>query len=465
MDSTTRCRTTESCRQHTSTYRCHNDSTKLRLMCSNGGRIIPRSHDKSLCYVGGETRMVVVDRHTTLLDLTHHLSKTIFPSSSTDASSFTLKYQLPSEDLDSLISVTTDEDLENMIDEYNSSSRIRLFIFPTNPGSVSSIGSMKSKDWFLNALNGSNSGFSGTSSVNCLLDLDNIPEKKQACNKNTIMGNNLGQDVHSIPDSPMMETNSSFGSASSHANSPEICVNADDHPKIVGGGIEWQFSQMGVEKHHKHHDDPGSMASGSAMTSGTTIRDHSDPFFDFFERSEHQQKQYAGFELNSMDSILSNLNQSSPVSQIQSSGYNNQPCDLNTRINQISPQKIHNSTNQPSSTQLDSPGQPLHHQQPQFIPPFQNISHHPSVAVPAASYYRRHLPTDRQNTMYYIQGMKTEVPVYCRTTNAGAPQLVRVSSNIHQSTQPIYNATKPLLTAQYQKIALDSSVEASLQQP
>lgn len=39
---------------------------KLRLMCSYGGHIIPRPHDKSLCYVSGETRLVVVDRHSSL---------------------------------------------------------------------------------------------------------------------------------------------------------------------------------------------------------------------------------------------------------------------------------------------------------------------------------------------------------------------------------------------------------------
>ncbi|CAH1431350.1 unnamed protein product [Lactuca virosa] len=143
-------------------------SVKLRLMCSSGGHIVPRPHDKTLCYVGGETRMVVVDRHTTLLDLTNRLSKTLLRSSSAStptpiaSTSFTLKYQLPSEDLDSLISVTTDEDLENMIEEYerlnsssagSKSSRLRLFLFPTKLESVSSITSFlenttKSEDWF-----------------------------------------------------------------------------------------------------------------------------------------------------------------------------------------------------------------------------------------------------------------------------------------------------------------------------
>ena len=64
---------------------------------------------------------------------------------------------------------------------------------------------------FLNALNGSDSGFSDTSSVNYLLGLDDeisLREKKDVNQKGAIAtnlrGNNSGQDVHSIPDSPMM---------------------------------------------------------------------------------------------------------------------------------------------------------------------------------------------------------------------------------------------------------------------
>lgn len=97
---------------------------KLRLMCSYGGHIIPRPHDKSLCYLGGETRIVVVDRHSSLSSLSSRLSRTLL-----DGRSFTLKYQLPNEDLDSLVSITTDEDLENMIEEYDRTTSIN----PLNP--------------------------------------------------------------------------------------------------------------------------------------------------------------------------------------------------------------------------------------------------------------------------------------------------------------------------------------------
>ncbi|XP_065881291.1 RAF-like serine/threonine-protein kinase PRAF [Euphorbia lathyris] len=278
-DSTPRSRTTDS---------YFNDppllSSKLRLMCSYGGHIVPRPHDKSLCYVGGDTRIVVVDRHTTLSSLSSRLANTLL-----NGRAFTLKYQLPSEDLDSLISVTTDEDLENMIDEYDRTnsnaansgkpSRLRLFLFPLKPDSSQSIGPIlesnaKSEDWFLNALNGAagllNRGFSDSASVNCLLGLDD-----DSLNGNTnldLVGGGVrdvealqknvkqGQDVHSVPDSPMLENSSSFGSTSSSpslANLPPIRVHVEDGSVGAGGirgvlqdqkvvGIEEQFAQINV---------------------------------------------------------------------------------------------------------------------------------------------------------------------------------------------------------------------------
>lgn len=87
---------------------------KLRVMCSYGGHIIPRPHDKTLCYVGGETRMVVMERLSSLSDLSSRLSRTLL-----HGRHFHLKYQLPNEELDSLVSISNDEDLENMIDEYD----------------------------------------------------------------------------------------------------------------------------------------------------------------------------------------------------------------------------------------------------------------------------------------------------------------------------------------------------------
>ncbi|KAG5532330.1 hypothetical protein RHGRI_026833 [Rhododendron griersonianum] len=244
-------------------------SPKLRLMCSYGGHIVPRPHDKSLCYVGGDTRIVLTDRYSSLPDLSRRLSKTLLNNQP-----FTLKYQLPNEDLDSLISVTTDEDLDNMIEEYDrllnssvssgaKSSRLRLFLFPSKPDSIGSLleDSTKSEDWFVNALNGSsNRGFSESASVNCLLGLDDDDDVSGKSNSAPVTaagkdgeegGKGGGVSVHSVPDSPMLETTSSFGSTSSSpslANLPPIRVHAAatataDDQRL---GIEEQFAHLSV---------------------------------------------------------------------------------------------------------------------------------------------------------------------------------------------------------------------------
>uniref|UniRef100_A0A803M492 PB1 domain-containing protein n=1 Tax=Chenopodium quinoa TaxID=63459 RepID=A0A803M492_CHEQI len=106
---------------------------KLRLMLSFNGHILPRPHDKTLFYAGGETRIISIPRNSSLSlsSLFSHIAKSFFNGSL----NFLLKYQLPNHDLDSLISISSDEDLFNMVDEYDrllcsgSGSRIRFFLF------------------------------------------------------------------------------------------------------------------------------------------------------------------------------------------------------------------------------------------------------------------------------------------------------------------------------------------------
>jgi hypothetical protein len=249
---------------------------QLRLMCSFGGRIVPRPTDKSLCYLGGETRIVAVDRHASLADVHVHLSRSLL-----GGRPFTLKYQLPNEDLDSLISVSTDEDLDNLIDEYDRvattssgggssrTSRIRLFLFPAKPESSSSLSSLlddssKSENWFVDALNsailGSLDGIprgisTDSASVNCLLGLEDdssvhsrsgvtnsAPTEDQRASQPKLPAGAAAaaggagrhpHDVQSVPDSPMMDKNSSFGSTSSApslSNLPPIRVRPEDRP-------------------------------------------------------------------------------------------------------------------------------------------------------------------------------------------------------------------------------------------
>lgn len=106
-------------------------AARIKLMCSYGGRIQPRSHDSQLSYVGGDTKILAVDR-----SISYHaiIAKLAALSGSDDV---ILKYQLPGEDLDALISVTNDEDLDHMMIEYDRLHRtgskpvprLRLFLF------------------------------------------------------------------------------------------------------------------------------------------------------------------------------------------------------------------------------------------------------------------------------------------------------------------------------------------------
>ncbi|PWA87219.1 Phox/Bem1p [Artemisia annua] len=150
---------------------------RVRFMCSFGGKILPRPHDNQLRYVGGDTRIVSVLRHnTSFSSLLNKLSKL---SGTPD---ICVKYQLPNEDLDALITVTSDEDVENMLDEYdrlannNKNARLRIFLFPTDTSlsrgsSISSLldGSIKREHWFLDALNGGASLERGRSEVSSIV--------------------------------------------------------------------------------------------------------------------------------------------------------------------------------------------------------------------------------------------------------------------------------------------------------
>lgn len=126
-------------------------------MCSYGGKIHPRPQDNQLAYVGGETKILSVDRN---IKFSAFMSKI----SSICEGEVCLKYQLPGEDLDALISVTNDEDLEHMMLEYdrlcrpstNKQARLRLFLFPLNPPASTSFASNETKSerqWFVDALN------------------------------------------------------------------------------------------------------------------------------------------------------------------------------------------------------------------------------------------------------------------------------------------------------------------------
>ncbi|KAF2324174.1 hypothetical protein GH714_009212 [Hevea brasiliensis] len=127
---------------------------KIKLICSYGGKIQPRHHDNQLAYMGGDTKILSVERNVKFSVIMNRLT-----SLCGDAD-ICFKYQLPGEDLDALISVTNDEDLEHMMLEYDrlyrasaKPARLRLFLFHLNPSSFGSDEVKSERLWFVDALN------------------------------------------------------------------------------------------------------------------------------------------------------------------------------------------------------------------------------------------------------------------------------------------------------------------------
>jgi len=103
-------------------------SMMMKCLCSFGGRILPRPRDGKLRYVGGKTHLIRLRKDISWLELSQ---KAVFIYNLVHV----LKYQLPGEELDALVSVSTDEDIQNMMEEYNliedrePPQKLRIFLF------------------------------------------------------------------------------------------------------------------------------------------------------------------------------------------------------------------------------------------------------------------------------------------------------------------------------------------------
>ncbi|OEL38414.1 hypothetical protein BAE44_0000567 [Dichanthelium oligosanthes] len=145
---------------------------KVRLMVSYGGRIQPRPHDNQLAYVNGETKILSLERPLRFADFAARLA-----ALAGNLGDICVKYQLPGEDLDALVSVTNDEDLEHLVLEYDrlhllrpapgsgsgssrggSTLRLRVFLFPVQsppppPQPAGLLEPKPERHWFVEALN------------------------------------------------------------------------------------------------------------------------------------------------------------------------------------------------------------------------------------------------------------------------------------------------------------------------
>ncbi|XP_072995649.1 uncharacterized protein [Typha latifolia] len=134
-------------------------AARIKLMISYGGRIQLRPSDNQFAYVNGETKILFIDRSTRFSAFQAKVA------SIAGADDVCVKYQLPGEELDALVSVTNDEDLEHMMLEFDrlhhhrstvrSSPRLRVFLFPVSPPppSAALLESRTNRQWFVDALN------------------------------------------------------------------------------------------------------------------------------------------------------------------------------------------------------------------------------------------------------------------------------------------------------------------------
>lgn len=87
----------------------------IKFLFSYGGKILPRLTDGKLRYTGGHTRVLALPPPISFSELMVKLVELC-------GSSVTLKCPLPNGDLETLISITSDEDLKNIIEEYDRAS-------------------------------------------------------------------------------------------------------------------------------------------------------------------------------------------------------------------------------------------------------------------------------------------------------------------------------------------------------
>ncbi|KAE8664203.1 homeobox protein knotted-1-like LET12-like isoform X1 [Hibiscus syriacus] len=103
---------------------------KVKILCSFGGKILPRPSDGVLRYVGGQTRIITLRRDVSFNEFVQKMADAY-------GQPVVIKYQLPDEDLDALVSISSLDDLDNMMDEYDKaverssdgSAKLRVFLF------------------------------------------------------------------------------------------------------------------------------------------------------------------------------------------------------------------------------------------------------------------------------------------------------------------------------------------------
>ncbi|KAL3833804.1 hypothetical protein ACJIZ3_008540 [Penstemon smallii] len=181
-------------------------SRMLKLLCSFGGKIMPRPSDRKFRYVGGETRIIRIRKDISWAELKQK-TLTIYNQP------HSIRYQLPDEDLDALVSVSCDEDLQNMIDECyglgdGGSQKLRIFLISNSDLDDSQLG--------LESVEG-DSEMQYVVAVNCM----DVGSRRNSIAYESHLGNNLDELI-----SAQRETaGTALSFAAGEAAHPEVNPN------------------------------------------------------------------------------------------------------------------------------------------------------------------------------------------------------------------------------------------------
>lgn len=195
---------------------------KVKFLCSFGGKILPRPSDGMLRYVGGQTRIISVRRDVTFGELVQKMVDAY-------GQPVVIKYQLPDEDLDALVSVSCVDDLDNMMEEYekllersaDGSAKLRVFLFSASeldPSGLVQMGDLQDTGQrYVDAVNGIEGVGSGMTRKESLASVASTQNSDVSGTE--ILDAVVGQDVTGLPSASLFSPRSD--SAASHDIAPK----------------------------------------------------------------------------------------------------------------------------------------------------------------------------------------------------------------------------------------------------
>uniref|UniRef100_A0A2N9EW77 PB1 domain-containing protein n=1 Tax=Fagus sylvatica TaxID=28930 RepID=A0A2N9EW77_FAGSY len=234
--------------------------SKVKFMCSHGGRILPRSTDGQLKYVGGETRVIAIPRNISFSELMKKLTA-LFDRD------MVLKYQVRPEDLDALVSVRADEDLKHMLDEHDrheseGNPKLRAFLFPSNPTIIENQGASIEphvlEQRYVDAINGviRTAVHSKHTSINTNKATFSISSGCSSPHSNSPEGQNVDNMIH--------ESNLSNGYQNDRVpmhkvrSSPSLCsLNNSQQQSHSSGNHHFYQHHQHYHPNHQHHPHHG----------------------------------------------------------------------------------------------------------------------------------------------------------------------------------------------------------------